>query len=132
MLTLKMTLELYSTLEGSSAAGPDLIMTTPAISRYMWAALRGGQRYQGTDADPYLSLAFDGIKVKYDTNCTSGVLYMLNTKHLSLYVASDADFSVQEEIKPIDQDSFSKLILWNGQLTTDARRFNGKLISITA
>lgn len=132
LLTIKMTLSQYADLGGKDAAGTDIILTTPTVYRYMITALQPDQRYTGQTADPVLKASFDGVKVENDVSVNSGCIYLLNTNHLNLYVMSDADFTVQADVRPSNQDAFSRLIVWNGQITTDARRYHGKLTGVTA
>lgn len=134
MMTMWDTLGQYaSSLDDDNGDdAPDLLVTTQAVRRKYWASLEPSMRYTpGGAGDVNLKLSFMGAPIVADTACASGVMYFLNTRHLWLYVVPGRDFTPQESINAIDQDAMCQKILWNGQIVTNARRFNGKLTSIS-
>lgn len=134
MMTISDTLSRYAgTLDGTDTVdGPDMIITTQSIRRSYWAKLEPGLRYEPNGAgDVKLNLAFMGSSLLADTLVASGVMHFVNTKHMQLHVVPGRDFTPREDVTAIDQDAFSRTFLWNGQLVTNARRFQGTLISIS-
>lgn len=78
------------------------------------------------------NLKFKGATWAFDTNATSGVIYMLNSNLMSLVVHSRRNFTQGNWVEPVDQDVRSKKILWAGQITTRARRKLAKITGVTA
>ncbi len=121
--------------QGQSAlGGPDLIVTTQAVSEYYEAGLEPQIRYRSRDrADASFSgLDFSGAEIVFDTNCPSGTLFMLPLSALEFVCHSDAQWTLGNFIEPANQDVRIAKILWMGNLITNNRRRLGKLTSITA
>jgi hypothetical protein len=134
MMTINDTLSQYQgTLDGSDTVdGPDMIVTTQSIRRSYWAELEPGMRYEPNGiGDVKLSLAFMGVPLSADMLVTSGMMHFINSNHMQLHVVPGRDFTPREDVVAIDQDAFSRTFLWNGQLVTNARRFQGTLVSIS-
>jgi hypothetical protein len=55
----------------------------------------------------------------------------LNSNYLELVTHADANFALQDFIKPDNQDAKSALMLWQGNLTTSNRAMQGVITSIT-
>lgn len=70
------------------------------------------------------SLRYKKAQVVYDGN--SGIptnrMYGLNTAYLSLVSHPDADLTVMDEMRPINQDGAVTQILWMGNLTCSNRK----------
>lgn len=113
---------------------PDFITTTQSIHQYYEGVLQPQERFTSTDkADAgFMKLLFKSLPIIWDPNCTSGVLYMLNTNHIELAVSSSRDFEPSKWIEPDNQDSRVCKLLWMGVLYSDARRYNGKMTTVTA
>jgi hypothetical protein len=109
---------------------PDAIFTTQTIFEYYEKALQPQERFaSNTVADAgFLNLTFKGVPIMFDRDCTSGLMYMLNSKNLAFVVHKDADFSTGPFQTPENQDVSTAMILFQGNLTTNQRR---KLASIT-
>jgi len=126
---------LYNTLSQYDANDiPDAIVTTQSIHQYYEGVLQPQERFMNTDkADAgFMKLMFKGMPIVWDPKATSGVLYMLNTNHVELAVSSSRDFEPSKWIEPDNQDSRVCKLLWMGCLYSDARRYNGKMTSVTA
>lgn len=54
-------------------------------------------------------------------------MYFQNTDFLEWCVHPDADFEMVPEIRPVHQDAVVMPVLWQGNLTTSARKFQGVL-----
>jgi len=113
---------------------PDFAVTTQSIQQYYEGVLQPQERFMNTDkADAgFMKLLFKAIPIVWDPKATSGVLYMLNTNHIELAVSSTRDFEPSKWIEPDNQDSRVCKLLWMGCLFSDARRYNGKMTSVTA
>ncbi len=113
---------------------PDVIFTTQAIYEFYEKALQPQERYRNTLAanSGFTNLTFKGVPIFFDRDCTSGVMYMLNSKHMNFVVHRDADFSTGEFVTPNNQDASTAKILFQGNLTTNNRRKLAKITSIVA
>jgi hypothetical protein len=109
---------------------PDGIFTTQTIFEYYEKALQPQERFaSNTVADAgFLNLTFKGVPMMFDRDCSSGLMYMLNSKNLAFVVHKDADFSTGPFQTPENQDVSTAMILFQGNLTTNQRR---KLAVIT-
>lgn len=123
--------------KGGANGAPDYIVTTQTVAEAMEALLFPSVRYESnpkSGADAGIStLKFKGATVEWDAYCDSGVLYMLNSKHIFLFVHPEANFSMAAGgfQKPINQDALVTQILFQGNLCTNNRRKLGKLQGIT-
>ena len=70
------------------------------------------------------ALRYKKAKVVYDGNSgiPSAHMYFLNTNYLSLVSHPDADLTVMDEMRPINQDGAVTQILWMGNLTVSNRK----------
>ena len=75
-------------------------------------------------------LKFKGITLLWDENCTSGTLFLLNTRYFFLAVAKN--FEATEMVRPANQLVKSSLIWWMGTLVSSNRARQGKLTGLTA
>jgi hypothetical protein len=123
--------------KGGANSSPDMLITTQSIHESFEALMYPQVRYQpnpssGADAG-IEKLKFKGADVVWDDYCTSGMMYVLNSNHITMFVHSDANFSMAEGgfQKPINQDALVTQIFFQGNLSTDNRRKQGKLKGIT-
>lgn len=126
---------LYNTI--SSSAGkdhPDMIMTTQSIYEYYENSLTSQVRYQSMEMANagFESLRYKAADIVYDQYCNSGVMYMLNSKYMSLVIDKETDFAVTPFIRPSNQDAKTAQILFMGNVTINNPRRLGKLTSVTA
>jgi hypothetical protein len=68
----------------------------------------------------------------YDTACTAGVVYFLNSKYLKLVGHTDKWFSQTEFVRPENMDARYALIMCYGNLVCSNRAKQGKLTAKTA
>lgn len=113
---------------------PDLIITTQTIHEFYEKALQPQERYVNTKtADAgFMNITFKTVPVVFDRDCTSGVMYFLNSKWLNFVVHRDADISTGPFITPENQDVSTAMILFQGNITTNNRRKLAKITSVTA
>jgi hypothetical protein len=113
---------------------PDFIITTQDIHEYYEKSLQPQERYIDTKVANagFTNLTFKGVPTVFDRDCTSGVMYFLNSKYINLVVHRDADFSTGPFITPENQDASTAMILFQGNMTTNNRRNLGKMTGVTA
>ena len=77
------------------------------------------------------SLRYKKAKVVYDGN--SGIpanhMYFLNTNYLKLVAHPDADLTVMDEMRPVNQDGAVTQILWMGNLTISNRKLQAVVVA---
>jgi hypothetical protein len=113
---------------------PDFIVTTQAIFEYYEKELQPQERYTNTTAanSGFMNLTFKGVPVFFDRDCTSGAMYMLNSKYIKWNVHRDADFMTGPFVKPENQDAKTANILLQANMTTSNRRKLAVMTDITA
>jgi hypothetical protein len=113
---------------------PDMLPTTSTIYNYYEGSLQPQTRYSpgGQLEGSFESLKFKTANIFYDSQATSGVLYMFPSQNLFLVVNSHADMKRTEFVKPSNQDAKTAQILMMYQFVTNSRRKCGKLTGITA
>lgn len=121
---------------GTAATRPDFIVTTQALHEVYESLMAPQLRYTGNEGnDLGLSgLKFKGAPVEWTDNEDTGVMHMLNSRHIALIVHEDAQgksLSVGGFQKPVNQDSFTAQIPFMGQLVTNNRRKHGKITGAT-
>jgi hypothetical protein len=113
---------------------PDTLLTTQTLFEKYEALLQPNLRYTDTKtADAgFQNLLFKAAPVMYDTGCTAGTFFFLNSKYLTLVGHSDKWFSQTAFISPEDTDARYALIMCYGNLTVRNRAKQGKLTAKTA
>ena len=132
-----LTLAQMATAYNSVSVGndhPDTLLTTQTLFEKYEALLQPNLRYTDTKtADAgFQNLLFKAAPVMYDTGCTAGVFYFLNSKYITLVGHSDKWFSQTSFISPEDTDARYALIMCYGNLTVRNRAKQGKLTAKTA
>ena len=132
-----LTLAQMATAYNSVSVGndhPDTLLTTQTLFEKYEALLQPNLRYTDTKtADAgFQNLLFKAAPVMYDTGCTAGVFYFLNSKYITLVGHSDKWFSQTAFISPEDTDARYALIMCYGNLTVRNRAKQGKLTAKTA
>ena len=113
---------------------PDMILTTQTLFEKYEALLVPNLRYTDTKtADAgFQNLLYKAAPVTYDVHCTSGVMYFLNSKYLTLVGHSGKWFAQTQFVSPEDVDARYALILCYGNLTCRNAKKQGKLTAKTA
>ncbi len=132
-----LTLAMMATAYNSVSVGndhPDVLLTTQTLFEKYEALLQPNLRYTDTKtADAgFQNLLFKAAPVMYDTGCTAGVFFFLNSKYLTLCGHSAKWFQQTEFIRPEDLDARYALIMCYGNLTVRNRAKQGKLTAKTA
>ena len=132
-LTLAQMATAYNTVSVGNDH-PDTLLTTQTLFEKYEALLQPNLRYTDTKtADAgFQNLLFKAAPVMYDTGCTAGVFYFLNSKYITLVGHSDKWFSQTAFISPEDTDARYALIMCYGNLTVRNRAKQGKLTAKTA
>ncbi len=132
-LTLAQMATAYNTVSVGNDH-PDTLLTTQTLFEKYEALLQPNLRYTDTKtADAgFQNLLFKAAPVMYDTGCTSGTFFFLNSKYLTLVGHSDKWFSQTAFISPEDTDARYALIMCYGNLTVRNRKKQGKLTAKTA
>lgn len=126
-----------TTAYNSSSVGndhPDVILTTQTLFEKYESLLTPNLRYADTKtADAgFQNLLFKATPIMYDTACTAGVVYFLNSKYLKLVGHTDKWFSQTEFVRPENMDARYALIMCYGNLICSNRAKQGKLTAKTA
>jgi hypothetical protein len=132
-----LTLAQMSTAYNSVSVGndhPDTLLTTQTLFEKYEALLQPQLRYTDTKtADAgFQNLLFKAAPVMYDTGCTAGTFYFLNSKYLTLVGHTSKWFDQTAFIRPEDLDARYALIMCYGNLTVRNRAKQGKLTAKTA
>ena len=132
-----LTLAQMNTAYNSVSVGndhPDMVLTTQTLYEKYESLLQPQLRYTDTKtADAgFQNLLFKAAPVTYDTGCTAGVVYFLNSKYLTLVGHSGKWFSQTEFVRPENLDAKYALIMCYGNLTVRNCAKQGKLTAKTA
>ena len=78
-----------------------------------------------------MTLKYKNADVIFDGNSgiPSAHMYFINTNYLELVVHQDADMTVMEDMRPVNQDGSVTPILWMGNLTCSNRKQQGVIIA---
>jgi hypothetical protein len=111
---------------------PTIIVTTQAVYNIVWAlstgvnstsgvpgqafpAMAGGEDVQLAQAG-FSNILFNGVPLLVDSHCPPGNMFMINEEYLYLYVQPQRDFFIRDFDAPVDQDAYTSLILWMGNV----------------
>jgi hypothetical protein len=132
-LTLAQMATAYNTVSVGNDH-PDMVLTTQTLFEKYEALLQPQLRYTDSKtADAgFQNLLFKAAPVVYDTHCTAGVMYFLNSKYITLVGHSGKWFSQTEFVRPENLDARYALIMCYGNLTVRNRAKQGKLTAKTA
>lgn len=108
---------------------PDLIISSNDWFTFYEGSQVAIKRYTdvdgGSSADGGIgSLKYKTADVVFDggSGIPNAHMYMLNTDYIGLVVHPDADLSIQEDMKPYNQDATVIPILWMGNMEVTNRR----------
>ena len=132
-----LTLAQMSTAYNSVSVGndhPDMVLTTQTLFEKYESLLQPQLRYTDTKtADAgFQNLLFKAAPVVYDVHCDAGVMYVLNSKYLTLVGHSGKWFAQTAFVSPEDVDARYALIMCYGNLTCRNAAKQGKLTAKTA
>ena len=126
-------LPLWLTLDRGPDDQPDLIVADNTYYSYYETSQVSLKRYSDkSSADGgFVTLKYKNADVIFDGNSgiPSAHMYFINTNYLELVVHQDADMTVMEDMRPVNQDGSVTPILWMGNLTCSNRRQQGVIIA---
>ena len=113
---------------------PDMVLTTQTLFEKYESLLQPQLRYTDSKtADAgFQNLLFKSAPVVYDTHCTAGTVFFINSKYLTLVGHSGKWFDQTEFVRPENLDAQYALIMCYGNLTCRNRAKQGKLTGRTA
>lgn len=108
---------------------PDFIITTQTLFEKYESLLQPQLRLQDnkTADGGFQNLLFKSAPVMFDTNCSSGFMYFLNSRYIKLVAHQDVWFKTTPFVKPNNQDARFAQILCYGNLTMSNCARQGKL-----
>ncbi len=108
---------------------PDLIIASNDWFSFYEASQVSLKRYTDDSSanGGFTTLKYKGADVIFDggSGIPAAHMYFLNTDYLELAVHKDADLSIQEDMKPYNQDAVVIPVLWMGNLSATNRRLQG-------
>lgn len=115
---------------------PDLIVSTQDFYGAYWESLQDIQRITenrpGTAGYGFNALKYVNADIIFDSNANFTAagerMYFLNTDYLEIIVHSQANWTQQDEKRPVNQDAVTIPILWQGQMVCSNRSLQGLLI----
>lgn len=116
---------------------PDLIVFSHDYYSFYEGSLQSNQRYMKSDS---ASLGFEELMYKsaaviFDDNSNFGTTaangYFLNTKYLYMVQHSEAQWTQDDDKKPINQDAVVVPLYWMGQLVVTNRNVQGRLVNLS-
>lgn len=113
---------------------PNVVLTTQTLFEKYESLLQPQLRFTDTrTADAgFQNLLFKGAPVTYDTYCTAGAMFFLNTKYLRLTGHRDVWWKPTPFVRPENQDARYAQILVYGQFCVSNRKRQGVLTAKTA
>jgi hypothetical protein len=124
----------YAVSSGANEDNPTHILTTKSIFQKYEQTRLPLERISNGDLSAnagFKNLTFKGTPIMYGNFISSGVIYMLNMNYIKLVVDSATDMITTPFIQPTNQMVRVAYILWRGNLITNNRRRQAKLVSIT-
>lgn len=126
-------LPLWLLLDRGPDDQPDLIVADNTYYSYFESSQVSLKRYtdQAKADGGFVTLKYKNADVLFDGNSgiPSNHMYFINTNYLSLVVHQDADLTVMEDMRPVNQDGSVTPILWMGNLVCSNRKQQGVIIA---
>lgn len=113
---------------------PTIGVTTRTIYDLYYGLLQPQQRFQDSETAKggFSSLMFNGISIVPDSHTPSSNLFLLNEKHLHLWVHKDENMRMEDFQKPVNQNVKVAHIYFMGSFGSDNNRLHGKLSAIAS
>ena len=114
---------------------PKVLVTTSAIYGYYESYSDIDVTYDtvgGALNRGWKSAMFNGVPLIFDGDCTSGVIYFIDTDTLFLAIDSDGDFKVTDFRQPTDSESQAARLIARLALVMTKRNGQGKMTGVTA
>lgn len=112
---------------------PNVIITDQDEFEAYETLVQSNLRYHQTEVGDagFMTIAYKGVPMFFDQDCTAGSMYFLNTKYLKLIGHSQKWFTSTPFVKPTNQDIRIAQILAYGNLICNNRRMQGVLTGLT-
>ena len=126
-------LPLWLSIDRGPDDQPDLIVADNTYYQYFEGSQVSLKRYtnENTVSAGFVTLKYKNADVLFDGN--SGIpsqhMYFINTNYLELVVHQDADLTIMDGMRPVNQDGQIIPILWMGNLTCSNRKQQGVIIA---
>jgi hypothetical protein len=133
-LTLAKMSSMWNDCHGGTNDVPNFVITTDTLWEKYESLLQPQLRYSDpkTADAGFVNLLYKGAPIVFDVDCTSGVVYFLNSKYVKLVVHTANWFKNTPFVRPTGQDARYSQIICYGNLVTSSRRRLGKLTAKTA
>ncbi len=125
-------LPLWLSLDRGPDDQPDLIVADNTYYSYFESSQVSLKRYTGeSNANGgFVTLKYKNADVIFDGN--SGIpanhMYFINTNYFELVTHQDADLTVMDDMRPVNQDGSVTPILWMGNVVCSNRKLQGVII----
>ena len=129
-----MTTAFYAVSSSATVDNPSAFITTKAIFQKFEQTRLPLERITNGNMSAnagFMNLTFKGKPIVYGNYITTGLLFGLNMNYINWYVDSETDFITTPFISPSNQTVKVAYILVRANLTTNNRRRQFKLTSIT-
>ena len=120
------------TVDGSGAAFKAIVDTNFYHGMIKMASLWNDVSEGNEQPTNIFTPSFRGIPVQYDRDCPSGKMYYLNTNYLKMHMQSGMNFAKTPFKEPANQMAKVAFIVAGLQITTNNRRRQGVIHTITA
>ncbi len=113
---------------------PDLLVSSQDFYAAYEESLQDLQRYASSDSASagFESLKYKSADVIFDSNSNFGTtaekMYFLNTKYLYLIQHKEAQWTQDDEKKPVNQDAVVVPMYWMGNLVVSNRSLQGLML----
>jgi len=113
--------------------GVDLLYSDKTQYQKYWAYLQPAMRYVDTKTMDavFENLKFMGATWLADSYGLSGTVFGLKTRHIRFVAMKDANFDLNEEVRPANQDAWIRQLLCQCAHTTKIRRRHFKVTGLT-
>jgi len=111
---------------------PDMIVFDDSLFTFYEQSQTSLKRYSGEEADGgFITMKYKGADVFFDSSGGIPALhgYFINTDYLELVTHRDADMTIMDELKSVNQDAVVIPVLWMGNLVCSNRFLQGVLHS---
>jgi hypothetical protein len=111
---------------------PDIIVFSDDLFTYYEQSQTALKRYSGEDADGgFVTMKYKNADVFFDSSGGIPAVhgYFQNTDYMELVVHRDADMTIMDELKSVNQDAVVIPVLWMGNLCCSNRFLQGVLKS---
>ena len=107
---------------------PDAVLTTAAIYLNYNTCLTPQERFSNGNMDPEKTLTFNGVPIMWDNFCPSGLMYMLNSRHIHLDCCGKNLIEQGKDQDVIDRNAHVWKLISQLQMYSRNPRYHGVLV----